>query len=142
MAAWDFRRSIADLANFPKQPPAQDRVRDDLPKEVRDFAMRGVAGQVPDGQVVRLRQLAEMEMKTGAGWQPLMADQTVGLSHTGFVGEAKARRGPVTVFRILDAYVAGTGHLRVRLLDSVPIVGMPGGSLDRGEAMRYLAEPP
>ena len=141
-ASWSFRRSIGDLEKQLAQAPAPGAIRADLPDGVRDFALRGMAGAAPEGRVVRLRQASEMVLKPDGPWLPITARQTIGLTSTGFVWEAAQKRGPITVFRVLDAFVAGTGQLRARLLGSIPVAGVEGGSLDRGEAMRYLAELP
>jgi hypothetical protein len=92
--------------------------------------------------LVRLEQAAEMEMNPGAGWQGLSARQAIATARTGFVWDAVQRRGPITIFRVIDAHVDGRGILKARLFGSVPVADGSGADFDRGEAMRYLAELP
>ena len=44
------------------------------------------------------------------------------------------------MLRVVDAYAGGRGWLEVRVLGSVRVARATGPELDRGEAMRYLAE--
>lgn len=116
--------------------------RDDLPAPVAAMAQRGLAGAAPVAGLVQLVQVAEMEMAPGAGWQPLEARQAIATDAPGFVWQASQRRGPLILFRVVDAYVAGQGMLKARLFGSVPVADGQGAEFDRGEAMRYLAELP
>ena len=144
LAAWKFRRFGAGLAAqvASGQAGAAALPRSDLPGPVAGFARRGLAGALPSGGHVRLTQAAEMEMKPGAGWQPIKAEQVIGLRQAGFVWQARQVAGPVTVVRVIDAYVAGGGLLQARLLGSIPVARAEGAEMNRGEAMRYLAELP
>ncbi|SIO05670.1 DUF6544 family protein [Vannielia litorea] len=112
-----------------------------LPQEVRALAARmGARGA---GRLARFRQVAEMEMAPGAGWQALRARQWVALRATGFVWLARVRGlGPFCAFSVIDAYAGGRGRLVARLAGLVPVARAGGPEIDRSEAMRYLAELP
>ncbi|MDQ2092388.1 DUF6544 family protein [Marimonas arenosa] len=141
LSAWQFRRLAAGLvAEIGQGGTAVPR--EDLPAAVRAFARRGLSGQAPLAGRIRLEQAAEMELQPGGGWQAITARQTIGVSETGFVWEAWQSKGPLLLVRVIDAFTAGHGRLQVRLLGSVPVARAAGPEVDRGEAMRYLAELP
>ncbi|KPP86710.1 MAG: hypothetical protein HLUCCO07_14360 [Rhodobacteraceae bacterium HLUCCO07] len=141
-AAWRFRKQAAALAGQVMAGPAPDGMRDDLPDAVAALGLRGTGGQEPAARAVRLTQEAEMALAPGKGWQLIAARQVIGVAAPGFVWEAWQARGPFVTLRVIDSYVEGRGLLAARLLGSVPVARAEGGEMDRGEAMRYLAELP
>ena len=122
------------------EAPPQDQP---LPRIVRDFAKRNGGGR--DGRVrrVELGQSVEMRLERRGAWQKLWAWQWICVREPGFVWKAGQQiRGPLAKILVLDAYVWGEGRLWVNLLGAIPIVRAKGDDIDRGEAMRYLAELP
>lgn len=114
----------------------------ELPARVRDFALRADARPGDLARSVTFSQTAEMQLKPGAPWQPLEAVQTVAIGEAGFVWQARQSLGPWPKFQVVDAFVAGQGSLRVRLLGLLGIVNATGPEVSYGEALRYLAELP
>jgi len=120
---------------------APGALRDDLPPMVAAFAARGMQGATPVG-AVRLTQTAEMRLKRGADWSPLVARQVIGAAIPGFVWVAEQRLGPVPMVRVIDSYASGGGLLEVRLLGAVRLGRYDGPEAALSEALRYLAELP
>lgn len=113
---------------------------DGVPDLIVDYAVRAGVDMDRLARVVSLTQRAQMQLKRGGGWQPLVAKQTISTGEAQFVWQAEQRRGPLLMFRVIDAFVAGRGRLNVRLLGSIPVANYSGPDADRGEAMRYLSE--
>lgn len=161
-----FQRLAQQLAaaipSAAKAPPVA------LPPAVHALAARAgvppadTADDAP-ARRVELRQDCEMRLSRGAPWQAMTAVQTIGVHSPGFVWAARMAKGPLTFVRVIDALAprvasdapavpgahaahvahgALEGRLHVRLLGSIPIANARGGHIDRGEAMRYLAELP
>ncbi|WP_306006069.1 DUF6544 family protein [Aquicoccus porphyridii] len=141
-AARRFRREAAALVGRVVAGPAPDGIRDDLPQAVAALGLRGTGGNPPLAPALHLTQAAEMTLAPGKGWQPITARQVIGVATPGFVWEAWQMRGPLVSLRVIDSYVEGHGLLAARLMGSVPVARVQGGEMDRGEAMRYLAELP
>ena len=113
-----------------------------LPAQVRDFALRADASPDDLAHCVSFVQSAEMQLKPGQPWQPLDATQTVSVGTVGFVWQAQQMLGPVAKINVVDAFVAGQGWLRVRLMGLLRVVNAFGPGFSRAEALRYLAELP
>lgn len=138
VAAWWFCRwgtRLAEAVSSEGDAPLASEV----PAVMLRFAKRSRA---LSGRVVLLRQECEMRLSRGADWKGMEAEQTIGVQRAGFVWRARMGMGPLTLVRVVDAFVGGVGQLRVRLLGSVPVGSATGKDVDRGEAMRYLAELP
>lgn len=116
-------------------------LRDDLPKAIQAFALRGLAGDAP-APAIRLDQAAEMRLKKGADWRALAARQTIATVRPGFAWVAQMRLGPVPVVRVLDAFENGEGLLEVRLFGALRLDASSGPEMALGEGLRYLAELP
>lgn len=110
-----------------------------LPPAVATWAARA---QAAPSNAVRLTQAAEMRLSRGGKWQPLGARQIIATRAPGFLWEAWQTKGPLTILRVIDSYVAGHGLLEVRLGGAFRVAKAEDAWTDRGEAMRYLAELP
>lgn len=130
-----LRRSLRDTG-----VQAQEGLPD-LPPLVRAFAERN-GGRRDGPHVVRMIQTVEMRLKPGADLFPLTAIQDSGTRAPGFVWDARGRMAGVLPIRILDSYVAGTGLLEVRVAGGIRVARATGSHIDKGEAMRFLAELP
>lgn len=140
LGAWRHR-NLRDRLIASLDGPAPSAPRNDLPPIVEAFARRGLDGAVPAARI-GLTQAAEMQMKAGGDWTPLTARQWIGISQPGFVWDARVPMGPITRFRVIDAFAGGEGHLQARILGSIRIAAASGPDMDQSEAMRYLAELP
>ncbi len=142
IASAQFNVRINALRADLRKTNAPRDVSADLPAKVRDFALRADANPADLAHRVAFIQEAEMQLRQDAAWQPLHATQTVAIGGPGFLWLAEQPYGPVTRFRVVDAFAAGRGLLQVMLLGLIRIVRATGSETDRGEAMRYLAELP
>ena len=73
-------------------------------------------------------------------WQPLNCEQVISVKTPGFVWYADQPRGAMSIVRVIDAFVEGSGFLQARLFGSIPVARFSGPEADRSELMRYLAE--
>lgn len=119
-----------------------ERRADSLPAPVREFALRGDATPEDLARRVRLTQEAELRDESAGRWMLLEARQVIDTGAAGFVWEAWQDLGPFPKVRVVDAYAAGAGVLRVLLFGALRVVNATGPEVSRGEAMRYLAELP
>ncbi|MBI3669682.1 MAG: hypothetical protein HY237_07885 [Acidobacteria bacterium] len=110
-----------------------------LLERLRRFAM-------PDGPVsckgTWLRQVGEMRLAPNRPWRPFEAEQRFNASAVDFRWEARVRLAPYVRANVIDAFEEGRGILAVRWLGIVPVAGFRGAAVDKGEAMRGLAEQP
>jgi hypothetical protein len=109
-----------------------------VPAPVRDMALRNGVAETDLARRVEFDQEVGMRLKPGAGWQPMQARQWIAAGATMFFWEAAAP----PKFRVMDAYVDGRGLLSVLLFGVLNAMRARGADVDRGEAMRYLAELP
>ncbi len=137
-----YARRIAALNDAILTAPAPAARLATLPDAVRAFALRSGADPGALAHDVSFLQEAEMQLKPGQAWQRVDARQSIATGAPAFVWQARQPWGPVSKFQVLDAYAAGRGQLVVRLLGLLRIVRATGPDIDRGEAMRYLAELP
>ncbi|MBV2358799.1 hypothetical protein KUH32_03355 [Thalassococcus sp. CAU 1522] len=142
LGMWRLARLQNGLVRAITGGPVATATRADLPPIVAAFAERNGGGG--SGQrYVHLTQEAEMILAPRPDWQPMNAQQWIGLGTAGFLWRADlAGVGPFARVVVIDAYTGGEGRLAARLFGSVPVADMQSGVLDRSEAMRYLAELP
>ena len=114
----------------------------DVPEAIRAFAQGNGGGENGPVRAAVLTQDAEIQRAPDGPFEALWATQTLGLGASGFVWLAETPDRMVPTIRVLDAFVGGAGMLRVRLFGSIPVASAGGADLDKGEAMRYLAELP
>jgi hypothetical protein len=78
---------------------------------------------------------------TGESWKPFTSTQRVITRRPGFDWDARVMLFAGVAAHIHDAYVAGTGMLKVAILGLVPVADVPASNdLSRGEFMRFCAE--
>ncbi len=136
-----FGAFVAGLeAKLGRNPPVP--VADRLPPRVREFAQRCDASADDIAVRVRLTQLAELQREAGGPWYWLEARQTIVTGEPGFVWEGWRPFCGTTKVRVVDSLVNGVGRLRVQIVGLIRIIEAKGVEVDRGEAMRYLAELP
>ena len=110
-----------------------------LPPRLRAYAEAAGAEPAASG-LIRIRQDCEIRFQPDQSWHQLKAESLVSLGAPGFLWQAKAKAGPITLVSVIDAFVAGEGLLDARLLSLVPLARAKGEAADKAEAMRYLAE--
>ncbi|MDJ0627789.1 MAG: hypothetical protein QNJ44_05980 [Rhodobacter sp.] len=128
-------------ARLNRAPDPRD-VSGNLPEKVREFALR--ADATPNDLAVgfTFTQAAEMQLTPGQPWQSLRARQMIATGAAGFLWQASQFVGPVPKLHVVDGFADGAGALRVWLLGLIPVLRAESADIDRGEAMRYLAELP
>jgi uncharacterized protein DUF6544 len=118
-------------------PPTS--LRPGLPELVRRYIERNVPVDQQGRSAVHFTQVGEMQLKPGR-WLPFRAEQEMAVDRVEFAWRANFRAGPLVSVRVRDWYRSGAGGLDGRLWGVVPVVHANGEQVDRGEAMRYLAE--
>lgn len=143
---WRFgallRQQVAALENAAPPKPDAAAIPATIPAAIRCFAERNGAGRGGVVQLAHLTQEADLRLGKGADWQALRAEQWFSIASPGFVWRARLPFGPIDRMTVIDAFTDGRGLLQARLLGSVRVANATGADIDRGEAMRYLAELP
>ncbi len=112
-----------------------------LPPIVAAFAQRN-GGTVGAAPVVAAEQHAEMRLAPDQPFFPLTATQRFGTQRPDFVWHANGTMIGFIPVEIVDAYAGGQGLLEARIAGSITVARASGTAIDRGEAMRFLAELP
>ena len=74
-------------------------------------------------------------------WVPFTSVQNIRIYSPGFIWNARIHTAPGMTAFVYDAYVAGKGALKAKLLGLITVMAMPESTeLSEGELMRYLAE--
>lgn len=130
-------RSQAELT----ERPTRSAARSDLPDQVLMLARRLGASEGRPAPFVTIEQTGSMWKAPGAKPQRFTARQTIATSAPGFMW--RARMDPFGSVSVADYFVAGHGGLSARVLGAFEIANESGtAEIDRGEALRYLAELP
>jgi hypothetical protein len=134
-----LRRAAVFLNRLRNEPPVSVG---QPPDRLARAARAGGAGQGGPWRMLRITQEARFRFGPDKPWFPMPATQHIALGAPGFVWDAR-RPGPfLPRMTVIDAYVAGEGHLFATLLGAIPVADRAGPVLARAEAMRYLAEIP
>jgi hypothetical protein len=110
-----------------------------IPILVREFAARN-GGRVGGPTAVNMVQSAEMRLQSDQAFFHINATQISGTRAPGFVWQAAGAMAAVVPLQIVDSYVADTGWLEARIAGSIAVASALGPRIDKGEAMRFLAE--
>lgn len=79
--------------------------------------------------------------ETGESWKPFASTQRVITKRPGFDWDARIMMIPGIAMHVHDAYIAGSGMLKVAVLGLIPLVNLPhSADLSKGEFMRFCAE--
>ena len=116
----------------------EDLIR--LPEPVQRYLAHVLTDGQPHVRTLRLRQSGEFFMGDAtASWKPFNATQHFTVDPPGFVWDAGIKMAPLLPVRVVDAYQAGEGALRAKILSVVSVVDAgPGPEMNSGELMRYL----
>jgi hypothetical protein len=99
-------------------------------------------GGAPACRRFDVRQSGEIRMAPDKPWIPFEAEQWLDTAGLDFHWLARARMGRILPVAVVDSFKAGHGLLTVRLFGVLAVVNAEGPDVDRGEAMRALAEIP
>lgn len=79
--------------------------------------------------------------ETADNWKPFTSTQRVITRRPGFDWDARVTMFPGVAAHIHDAYIAGTGLLKVAIFGLIPVADLPeSADLSKGEFMRFCAE--
>ena len=80
---------------------------------------------------------------TAENWKPFTSTQRVITNRPGFDWDARVMLSPGIAAHIHDAYIAGSGLLKVAVFGLIPIANLPEkADLSKGEFMRFCIEAP
>ncbi len=114
----------------------------DRPALIDAFIRRVVADPSATSTPVLLHQRGEMRLSPERGWSPFTAEQVIDPRQTRFVWHARIKMAPLVTAVVDDAYENGRGRLDAKLWGIFSVAHERGPEIDRGEALRYLAELP
>lgn len=78
---------------------------------------------------------------TAENWKPFSSTQRVVTNRPGFDWDAQVMMFPGVAAHIHDAYIAGSGMLKVAFLGLIPVANLPEtADLSKGEFMRFCIE--
>ncbi|MCA9604639.1 MAG: hypothetical protein KC619_03530 [Myxococcales bacterium] len=112
------------------------------PEPLRRFAERNLGAAGAAGSRFLIEQAGEMRSKPTGRWMSFSAEQWFAPKEVAFCWHARVRMAPLVTAVVDDAYEDGHGRLDVKVWGAVPVTHQEGPDVDRGEAMRYLAELP
>ena len=132
----ELRRQIA--AGLRPAPPRNDNV----PAPVARYLSLVLPSGAPPIASARFQHTGTFNMsESGANWRPFTSHQTVTLHRPGFDWDARIQMAPGVAAFVHDAYVNGSGLLRVRALGFLPLVDIYSNpEINTGELQRFLAE--
>jgi hypothetical protein len=113
-----------------------------LPASMADYRALVLPEGAETPRRVRLTQSGEMVRRPGDRRLEFSAVQEYAVDRVEF--EWRAAFGPNRLVRlsVVEGYLEGVGWLTARVWGLIPVVRAAGPEVDRGEAMRYLAELP
>ena len=80
---------------------------------------------------------------TAENWKPFISTQRVTTNRPGFDWDARVEMLPGVAAHIRDAYVAGSGLLKISVFGLIPVANLPEtADLSKGEFMRFCIEAP
>ena len=115
---------------------------DGLPAPVKRYFQK----VLKDGQPIIMKATVQHSGTFNMGettdnWKPFKSTQRVVTQRPGFDWDARVMMFPGVAAHIHDAYVAGSGMLKVAIFGLIPVANLPATpELSKGELMRYLAE--
>lgn len=89
---------------------------------------------------VRLRQKAEMRLKTDKHWMSVQAEQYFTTEKPGFIWKARIKAAPLIHISGRDKYWDGKGSMLIKLLSLFTVADSEGKEINQGTLLRYLAE--
>ena len=137
-AARQLRRDAAHLFAQPTDVSARvyhEAQLAGLPAPVQRYFRHVLREGQPYLRGLRLRHGGQFKTDLQKDWLAIEGEQYIAAEPAGFIWQGTTRW-----FVARDAYEAGRGSLRVRLLGAVPVVNGHGPHYDEGELLRWLAE--
>jgi len=115
-----------------------------LPGPVRRYFQAALCAGQPMVAAVTFAMAGTFNQSaTGEHWKSFRSRQRVVTRRPGFLWDARISMLPGLRVRVVDSYVAGSGHLHAAVAGLVTVADMQGeGDIAQGEFMRYFAETP
>lgn len=132
-----------ETARVPIAPTLYDpRELEGLPVPVQKYFRTVLKEGQPLIAAVSIEHAGTFNMsETGEQWKPFRSTQRVTIQRPGFVWGARIRLAPGMIVYVHDAYVAGEGVLKAKLLGLLTVMKQSGTpELAQGELMRFFAE--
>jgi uncharacterized protein DUF6544 len=122
------------------RPVAEPGAHPDLPAPVRRYLEVTRYFQNPGLETAVLRQRGALRPAPGKRWLPFEAEQAYAVEPPGFVWLARGRLAPLVQLLARDAFVGGTGNMRINLAGLFTVADALGPELDQGAGLRYWGE--
>ena len=113
-----------------------------LPPLVEAFAAKAGSVRGDLASQITMTQSAEIRKEKGAAFMMLEAQHLASVARTAFVWSARAPFGPFSAVQAIGSFAETVGALQVWLLGAFRVSIANGPWVNKGEAMRYLAELP
>ena len=130
----DIEKLFADSKNISGNVYTSNQIKD-LPLPVQRYFKYSLKENQPYVSYARLQHGGEF--KASKNWVSIKGEEYFTVEKPGFVWSGK-----VPLFSAKDAYIGGTGNLKVKLLSLIKIVDAKGQETDQGELLRWLGEAP
>lgn len=134
------RLDAAQVTSAPKFYNAREL--DGLPAPVKRYFETALKDGQPIITAATVQHSGTFNLSETAGnWKPFTSTQRVTTNRPGFDWDARVMLFPGIAAHIHDAYIGGTGMLKVAVLGLIPVADLPEtADLSKGEFMRYCAE--
>ena len=115
-----------------------------LPAPVKRYFQTVLKDGQPIITAVTMQHTGTFNMSaTAENWKPFTSTQRVITDRPGFDWDARVEMLPGVAAHIHDAYIAGSGLLKVAVFGLIPVANLPEtADLSKGEFMRFCIEAP
>ena len=115
-----------------------------LPAPVKRYFQTVLKDGQPIITAVTVQHTGTFNMSaTAENWKPFTSTQRVITDRPGFDWDARVEMLPGVAAHIHDAYIAGSGLLKVAVFGLIPVANLPEtADLSKGEFMRFCIEAP
>jgi hypothetical protein len=134
-------RALVAHAHAPAVPAAEASASECLPEPVRRYRELAVGDHAPV-HTVRLYHGGTFRVRRGAKSLPIRGVQVFTADPPGFVWLGSVQMAPGVWIEARDMLADGKGSMRVLLDDTLNLAVEEGAAMDRGAALRVLAEMP
>jgi hypothetical protein len=134
------RLDAAQVASAPKFYNAKEL--EGLPAPVKRYFEKVLKDGQPIITAATVQHSGTFNMsETSSNWKPFTSTQRVTTNRPGFDWDARVRVLPGIAAHVHDAYIAGSGMLKVAVLGLIPMANLPETTeLSKGEFMRFCME--
>jgi hypothetical protein len=138
MVAQDIEELMSKSGNTYMRMNQEEVIQ--LPPIVQKWVQGSGMTENQNPQSVHLYQKGTLKTTPEGKWLSVEAEQWFTLERPGFVWQAKVGSGSLTPFSGRDKLVDGKGSMLIKLFSLLPVVDAEDQNIDKGAALRYLAE--